>query len=133
MNVDSILISEYATLTPGNQLTVIRAFNSLAAPKFPATHRWLAISLVIHAHRDERGSTHQIEIRVTKPEGTESLHRGEFTLADGEPPPGMPLRHTYIHQQLGFVFEAEGAYAFEVYVDDTYHAASTLYIHHKPT
>lgn len=132
MNVDSILISEYATLTPGNQLTVIRSFNRLAAPNFPATQPWLAISLVIHAHRDERGSSHEIEIRVTKPEGTDSIHRAEFTLADGDPPPGMPLRHTYIHQHINFTFDAAGAYAFEVYIDDTYHAASTLYVSQKP-
>lgn len=70
MNVDSILISEYATLTPGSQLSVLRVFNSLVASSFPATHEWMALSLIIHAHRDEAGTTHDIEIKVINSTGS---------------------------------------------------------------
>lgn len=131
MNVDSILISEYATLTPGNQLTVVRTFNQLAASSFPARHAFLAISLVIHAHRSERGTEHDIEIRVIGPSASKELHSGKFTLAKGDPPAGVPLRHTYVHQVVAIEFEGPGAYAFEVYIDGTYHAASTVYV--RPT
>ncbi|HUP51810.1 MAG TPA: hypothetical protein VM198_05005 [Longimicrobiales bacterium] len=131
MNVDSILISEFATLTPGNQLTVVRTFNSLAATNFPAQRAFLAISLVIHAHRSERGTEHEVEIRVVGPSETKPLNTGKFTLPSGDPPAGMPLRYTYVHQTVGIGFATPGSYAFEVYIDGTYSAASTVHIRQK--
>ncbi|MDP2957604.1 MAG: hypothetical protein Q8N53_14355 [Longimicrobiales bacterium] len=131
MNVDSILISDYATLTDNDQsLTVVRVFNALSAKDFPATKQWMAISLIVHAHRDERGSEHDLEIRVVhatrKPDTV--IHRGKFRLAQGEPPPGVPLRQIVIHQMVQVAFPDPGAYAFEVYIDGTYHASSVIHL-----
>lgn len=133
MNVDSILLSEYATLTDRSQLSVIRVFNQLGAPDFPATQRWMALSLLIHAHRDEAGTEHEIEIRLRNGSGTvdASVHKTRFTLVSADPPEGMPLRHTYIHQMVNVQFPEEGTYAFEVFIDGTYHASTSLHLERR--
>lgn len=130
MNVDSILLSEYASLSALNELTVVRVFNQLVARSYPATHEWLAISLIIHGHRSERGTEHAVEIRIVGAQSREGkkVHEGKFTFADADPPAGVPLRHTYIFRMVRVQFPEPGPYAFEVYIDGTYHAASVLYL-----
>jgi hypothetical protein len=130
LNIDSILISEYASLSGQNELTVVRVFNQLAARGFPATHEWLAVSLIIHGHRSERNREHTLELRIAGPQPGQSkkVHEGTFRFMDVEPPPGMPLRHTYVFRMVRVQFPEPGPYAFEVYIDGTYHAASTINI-----
>ena len=130
MNVDSIILSEYATLSDSFALTVLNTFNSIKAPSFPATRSVMSISLIIHGHRDERGSAHDLEIRVVDAGRTldQVILEQVFEFADQEPEPGMPLRHLVVHTMLQTVFGAPGAYAFEVYIDGTYHAAAALHV-----
>jgi hypothetical protein len=40
----------------------------------------------------------------------------------------MPLRSTYIHRIFNLQFPEPGAYAFEVFIDGTYHAAAALHL-----
>jgi len=57
-----------------------------------------------------------------------TVHEGDFVLAAATPPPGMPLRHTMVFNVIQAEFPTDGPYAFELYIDGTYHAAAAFFI-----
>lgn len=130
MNVDSILLSQFAH-TQDAALTVYQTFNQMEAGDLPAQVPLLAVSLVIHGHRDEGGTRHEVEIRLLDEDRNvqpPTPLRREFEFKPGPPPPGMPLRHVLVNRIFGLRFEEAGTYAFEVYIDGTYHATTSFYL-----
>ena len=133
MNVDAIILSEAAVLTDnGKSLSVLRTLNTLSSPGFPATLPLLALSLMIHAHPSEHGTTHKADIKLLNERREmvgEILQGQAFTWAGGERmPKGIPIRHYLVHRMVNVQFEAPGAYAFEVFIDGTYVAGAAFYI-----
>lgn len=129
MNVDAILISEYATLTDNNQaLTVLRCFNAVTSRELPARVPSMAISVVIHAHFDERGTKHEFKLKLLNERREQvGIQEGVFQLPQGgEEPTGIPLRHTIISRFGNVVLSEAGPHAFELYIDGTYHAAAAF-------
>ena len=64
MNVDSILISEFATVDSNMSLTVVRTFNVLEAAGFPVQIPLVSVSAIIHAHLSEAGSEHELRLTL---------------------------------------------------------------------
>lgn len=133
MNVDAIILSEAAVLTDGGKsLSVLRTFNTLRTHHFPATLPSLTLSMMIHAHPSEGGSTHMIDIRLLneKRERVQDILKDQqFTLASpGGPSVGIPIRHYLVNRMVNVEFAAPGAYAFEVFIDGTYAAGTAFYI-----
>lgn len=134
MNIDSILVSDYAHVSgKDGKLTVVGAFTTIGSSAFPAMLTQLSLSLVIHGHRDEAEKPHEIEVQLLNHRrelvNLEPI-RAEFTLR--KPPnifPGMPIRQVRVVTIFGASFPEPGPYAFEVYIDGTYHAAASLYVH----
>ena len=131
MNVDSILISEYASTTESGRLTVVNTFDTVQVTEMPAKVPSFFISVVTEGHRSERGTTHEIHVKLLDSQrneiGAEQNTAKELVFPDTEPAPGMFLRHISIFK-LGVQFPAEGPYSFEVHIDGTYHAAANLYV-----
>ena len=133
MNVDAIILSEAAILTDDNKsLSILRTLNAMSTPGFPANLPSMALSLIIHAHPSERGSTHKLDIKMLNERREVIVRLVEdypFTLPSGTGPPvGIPLRFHYVHRMVNVQFENPGAYAFEVYVDGTYVAGTAFHI-----
>lgn len=131
MNVDAILLSSAASLSQDKQLSVLGVFNSMAAESFPAVLPLMALSLIVHAHHSEGGSTHKLDVKVLNAKRemiAEVIKGAEFTFSDDTPMPGIPLRHTFVHLMVNVQFVSPGAYAFEVFIDDTYAAATSFYV-----
>lgn len=130
MNVDSILLSHFAHAQDG-ALTVYHTFTGTGATQFPAQIPLMALSLIIHGHADEAGTEHEIEIRLLDDDRNliepTPLTR-PFRFNDMTPPPGMPLRHTFVQRMQGIAFPKPGTYAFEVYIDGTYHATASFFV-----
>ena len=129
MNVDSFLISEYATTTSG-RLTIVNTFNRLRGPG----PRWglplLYLSSVTHAHITEVGP-HRGEIRLVNAAREQLLpkpHLFDFEFSADMAQEGMPLRHQGVYMIAGLAFSAPGPYAFELHIDEVYAAAATLYV-----
>ena len=129
MNVDSILISEYARSAPDGRLTVVDTFNAIAVTKFPVRVPLIALSVLIHGHSAEAGTSHSGEIRFINHHREEIRDPipFEFTFLD-EPTPGIPVRHTLVQRIYGQEFSEPGSYAFEIYIDGTYHAIASLLV-----
>lgn len=135
MNVDSILLSDFAQVTAG-KLTVVGVFDRVPAEAPPATLLQMAISLVIHGHSAEAGTTHNLEIWLLN-QRRERLNPAAFgqPFKFGPPEsvtPGIPLRVVIVQGVLMPTFEELGPYAFEVYIDGTYHTAAALYVGPNP-
>jgi len=131
MNVDSILISEFASVTDGTALTVFRTFNRLEAKGLPARVPMMFVSLIIHGHPSEASKGHEIELRLinSRREVVGAIGKGEFQFGSAvSHPPGLPLRHVNIHGMVNLEFTEFGPYAFEVYVDGTYHAGAAFVV-----
>lgn len=127
MNVDSILVSDYATIQ-GGKLTVVGVFDRIGPLRLPARIPTMCVSVVIHAHHDEAGTEHEGEIRIVD-QHRKAKQAAKFRFRFPEKAdhlPGLPLRHVYIWTILAAAFEAPGAFAFEVYIDGTYHAATSF-------
>ncbi len=128
MNVDSILISEHASTDATGRLTIVNAFNLISGPGPAWGVPVLAISIVIHGHSAEAGTEHKGEIRLIDSERT-VLRSLEFEFGLGAiTVPGMPIRFIQTLGILGANFDSPGLYAFEVYIDGTYHAAASLVV-----
>ena len=127
MDVASILLSEYARIIDGSRLLVVGTFNEIRTPRVPVTVQ-LFLSLVIEAHRDDRGKEHRGELFVLNGK-REELTRLEvpFSFGDKDPKPGMFLKHTHL-AAIQIAFPEGGPYSFEFHIDGTYHAATNLYV-----
>ncbi len=133
MNVDAIILSEAAVLTDNDKsLSILRTFNTMRSEGFPAVLPSLTLSLMIHAHPSEHGTTHKVDIKLLNERRelvADIVKDQEFTLAGGEKmPKGIPIRHYLIQGMLQLQFEAPGAYAFEVFIDGTYAAGTAFHI-----
>jgi len=131
VNVDSILISEYASLDAAYSLTVVRTFNRIKARSLPARLPLLSVSIIIHAHPSEGGTAHHFElVLVSAKQGrVATIAQGDFHLTSptGETP-GLPIRHMMVFNAMQAEFPADGPYAFELFIDGTYHAAAAFYV-----
>ena len=133
MNVDSILLSEHASTDATGRLTVVNAFNSISGPGPVWAVPVLAISIVIHGHSAEAGSEHEGEIRLIDAERTAVKPPMKFEFAfTASTVSGIPVRFIQTLSILGATFESPGPYAFEVYIDGTYHAAASLFVQKQP-
>lgn len=131
MNVDSILLADYARVGTDGKLDVVGVFNRIPANTLPATLPFLSLSLVVHGHSEEGGTTHGIELRLLN-ERREALSPpmvGEFDFPPASDAyPGLPVRSVKTFLMLQPTFPEHGLYAFEVYIDGTYHAAASFYV-----
>lgn len=131
MNVDSILISDYAAVSERGALSVFKTFNRIRGEELPAHLPMMCISLIIHAHPSEGGSQHEIEIRLLNSRRKEvvSFPKRPLQLPPADDiPPGLPLRAVQVQAMMNLKFEEAGPYAFEVYIDGTYHAGAAFYV-----
>jgi hypothetical protein len=127
MNVDSILISDYASMEPSGKLYVSGVFNRIGAHAFPAMHPIMGVSLVIHGHSAEAGTEHEVEVRLLNVNREPIVPPLKSRFQFGEDQPGgIPLRQITLHRLLGVVFAEPGVYAFEVFIDGVYHASASL-------
>jgi len=129
LSIDSILISEFAQATPDGRLSVSGTFNGITSSGFPALVQSLYLSLVIHGHPKERGSEHELQLKILNADRENLVEEGKgltrFRFVDAQPDPGMPLRHVHV-TKLSMGFPAPGPYSFEVYVDGIFCAATNF-------
>jgi hypothetical protein len=132
MNIQAVLLSEYATVHASGHFSVINAFNRLRGPG----PRWgvpaMYLTVVIEAHPSQAGTQHEIEIRLIdahrEPILPESF-RGAFSFGGEESVlPGLPLRNITNAGLFGIQFVKPGPYAFEILIDGTYSGATTLFV-----
>ena len=128
MNIDSILIAEYASVDRDGRLTVVNSFNQITGPGPKWTIAMLALSIVIHGHSEEAETDHQGELRLIN-ESREVVKTMPFEVKFPKATvPGLPVRFIATLRSVGATFDAPGLYAFEVYIDGIYMAAASLVV-----
>ena len=129
MNIDSIILSEYASFVGTTRLTIIGTLNRTTVPSVPVRLPPIYMSLVIEAHPDQAGSEHEVEIRILnqRRERVGNAMKVSFRFADEPPLPGMHPRHSLI-MAITSEFPEEGPYAYEVFIDGTYYASTNFYV-----
>ena len=131
MNVDSILLADYARVGSDGKLDVVGVFNRIPTDVLPAHLPFLALSLVVHGHSGEGGTSHHIELRLLngrrEPVGAPTTGEFEFPVASAAYP-GLPVRAVKTFLLLHPTFEEYGLYVFEVHINGVYHAAASFYV-----
>lgn len=135
MNVDSILLSEFASVDAGAKLSVINVYNRLNLEKVPVKVGGVFLTLVVHGAQAEAGRRYSGEIHVLdrhrQPTHDKPItFQLEFGPAESAIE-GMPLRVVAVIRIGSLLFKDFGPHALEVYIDETYAASAYLYINQK--
>lgn len=99
------------------KLCVLGTFDSIIAPRFPATHAACAIALRMVVRPGDEGS-HEIRVTLIDADGRHLLAGGGARVPLHLPP--LPLGRHFVTINCvvnlqGLVFPAPGAYSFDVY------------------
>lgn len=130
MNVDSIIVSDYATVSQDGKLTVVGAFNRIGAQSFPALHAILSVSLIIHGHHAEGPpNEHTLTLRLLNERREQIGQAVERSFQFTEHPfKALPLRFMVAQRFIPVVFEKPGLYAFEAHINGTYAATASFLV-----
>ena len=129
MNVDVILLCEYARIFDGSRLMIVGTMNGITVPGVPVKLPAIHIAIVVEAHRELKGTSHVCEVRIlnARREIVGSPMKYDFAFHPETPPPGMYCRNTQVIA-VSVAFQEEGPHSFELHIDGTYHAATNLYV-----
>jgi hypothetical protein len=101
------------------KLCILGTFDTILAPKLPATHPSCALALRFVAHAEDEGP-HQITINLIDPDGRNLLPSGPIKLDFRLPP--IP-EHTFFTSNncvinlQGLVLPKVASYSFDIHVD----------------
>lgn len=127
MNVDAFVLADFVEPHQEGKLTIVGAFNRINAPQVPVVVASMGLGIIIHAHASEAGTQHALEIQLLNARREEVARlKGEFAFPTETPPAGVPLRALYSINISGAPLKEFGPYAFELYIDGTYHAATVF-------
>ena len=117
MNVDLALVCDYAIIDQYGKLSVLGIFEHIWVHEFPVVHPRLHLVMRLKGRRTEIGD-HQVRIRLLDEHGEEIIS-GDGTVSFAEPPAGVVEIEAGTVLLFDVPFEHEGAYKFEISVDDT--------------
>ena len=130
MHLDFAVIADYALVDQAGKISVLGIFQHIWVQQFPAMHPRLHLVLRLKGKRTEIGE-HRVQIRLIDEDEKEVLGgNGNVTFA--EPPAGV----TEIEAAAVLVFDVpfphEGAYRFEITIDDERAAAVPVTVSQMP-
>ena len=131
MEVDLALLADAATIDATGKINILGIFDRISVSQFPAQHGRISLVLRLTAGTSEVG-THEMEIRLSDPNGAEVLSlNGEMQLVGG-PDAGAAIRVPHILNLDGLVFPGPGRYSFDVRVDGEHHVSISLVVDGPP-
>ena len=114
MELDFALIADAATVDGSGKLNVLGVFDRIQARAFPARHGRIALVLRFSAGVADAG-THQVEIRLRSPDGTEVLRLdGRMDLRSTGRPDSDQIKVPHVLNLDGITFPKEGTYHFDI-------------------
>ena len=117
MEIDLALLADAATVDATGKLSILGIFDRITAAQFPVQHGRIALVLRFTAGTAEMG-THDMEIRLSDPDGAEVLSlNGEMHLGGGGPSGTGPIRVPHILNLDGLVFSRAGHYSYDIKED----------------
>ena len=131
MEIDLALLADAATIYATGKMNILGVFDRISVSQFPAQHGRVALVLRLTAGTSEVG-THEMQIRLTDPEGSEVLSlNGEIQLVGG-PGASEGIRVPHVLNLDGLVFPGPGRYSFDVKVDGEHHVSISLVVDGPP-
>ncbi len=131
MEIDLALLADAATIDATGKINILGIFDRISVSQFPAQHGRISLVLRLTAGTSEVG-THEMEIRLSDPNGAEVLSlNGEMQLVGG-PGAGAGIRVPHVLNLDGLVFPGPGRYSFDVKVDGEHHVSISLVVDGPP-
>ncbi len=125
MEIDHALLADAATIDASGKVNILGVFDRISVIQFPAQHGRISLVLRIAAGTNEIGA-HEMEIRLSDPQGAEVLSlNGEMQLGGGPGATGG-IRVPHVLNLDGLVFSGPGRYSFDVKVDGEHQVSISL-------
>ena len=117
MNVDTLLIADYANVTGSGKLNVMGIFRRISTTKFPTRHPEMYLIIGLSAGVEEYGVNRKLTVKLLDPDAQEMM----ALLQEFEVPKGkgwQRARMNRIIQLRDIIFPKEGTYEFAVLIDN---------------
>lgn len=126
VNVEFLVICDYACATPDGKLTMVGAFEVINAPRVPLALPAMGIAARL---RDKRPNGHRgFTVRMKGPDGSTVVNLdGDFATAAGNPRPEIGTTFPIAIMMGNVIFAKYGEYRVEIWIDKR--RAQALSIH----
>lgn len=117
MNVDILLVADYANIADGGKLNVMGIFRQIFSTQFPARHPEMYLIVGLSANPAEFDMNKKLTVKLLDPDAKEMMtFSREFVV-----PKGIGWRRSEVNNILHFrdiIFPKEGTYEFSILVDN---------------
>ena len=117
MNVDTLLVADYANVAKGEKLNVMGIFRQIFSPQFPARHPELYLIVGLSASVAEYDTNRKLTVKLLGPDAQEIMNFSrDFTV-----PKGIGWQRAEVNniiQLRDLVFPKEGTYEFSILIDN---------------
>lgn len=125
MNVDTLLVADYANVTDRGKINVMGIFRRIVAPQFPARHPQMYLIVGLSADVAEYGENRKLIIKLLDPDAQEMMSFSrEFKVSKGVGWQRSEVNN--IIQLRDLIFKKEGTYEFSILIDNDLKSRITI-------
>jgi len=130
MELNFLLIADYANLSIDQKLNVMGIFESIQSAAFPMTHPEMYVVLRLEAGAAEYGRAFKLSVKLMDEDAGNSPVDLSFEVTVPTPPQrGSTVRVQPILRLSNTVFQKPGTYQLSVLVDGDENGTLALYVH----
>lgn len=118
MNVDTLLVADYANLAESGKLNVMGIFREIRTKKFPTIHPEMFLIIGMNASPAEYGKKRNITIKLINADATQELVNMSHDIDVPKGGGGRKVEINHILRLQGVQFPSAGTYQFSVLVDN---------------
>ena len=128
MDVDTIMLADFASQSESQKLNVMGVFNRIMAKQFPARHPEMFIVTKISASNAEANTVRKLTIKILDEDATGEFLNYSRDIKVEARPGGMRFEMNGILKVADVVFPKAGTYQISVLVDGDEKATLPLYL-----
>ena len=128
MEVDILLLADYASVSENKKLNVMGVFNRIFAKGFPVRHREMFVVSKCSASIAEANSTKKFVVKLLDEDAGVELLNFARNIVVGEPQAGKRYELNGILKVADVIFPKAGTYQVSVLIDGDEKASMPLYV-----
>ena len=128
MDVDTVLLADYASTGEQGKLNVMGVFNRIFVKKFPARHPVMYVITKVSASMAEVNMTRKLSVKLMDEDSHNTLIDFTRDVTVQQQPPGQRFELNGILRINDIILEKPGTYQISVLIDDDEKASLPLYV-----
>jgi hypothetical protein len=118
VNIDTLLVADYANIAEGGKLNVMGIFREIRAKKFPIPHPEMFLIIGMNASPAEYNKKRNITVKLINADATQDLVSVSHNIDVPQGRGGRKVEINHILRLQGVIFPYPGTYQFSVLVDN---------------